>query len=35
VRFTTTLPQNVNFTQNGFFAVSPDGQKIRVSRDWQ
>ena len=28
VRFTTTLPQNVNFTQNGFFAVSPDGQKI-------
>ena len=28
VRFTTTLPENVNFTQNGFFTVSPDGRSL-------
>jgi Tol biopolymer transport system component len=28
VRFTTTLPANVNFTQNGVFSVSPDGRTI-------
>ena len=31
VRFTTTLPPNVSYTQNGIFAVSPDGQKLAYS----